>query len=370
MQHRLAASGFGADMDGSNLPAKQVWEEVLTGVYKYRSKSGVSAHGVHYSCDPDKDPDTPDGLAWRDDLAATYPGGIDGFMWRQHMEIDFEAVSGEVLFPNWDITTRNAIVAPMPRAMQANWQYYSGFDYGKRNLTCWYIIGLYVDGDGDLIRRVMLGLEGTGDALGAHKGISEKMQAHPLFSYVNGRIQADPTMWNKNQSISGGYRSMAQLFAEEGVHLVPAKINGQDADDILIERLKYNYWSDPDKPLLLIENTCIQMIRQFKGLRYKEWTPATRELHSLQEVLVDRANDSFDALKYAEVSRPSPSSRKRSTTPAPSPMPSMHISAGRWASSVALYRATRVPTNCIKSSPENRSTGRSRWFPCRSARAD
>jgi len=291
------------DNQGTNVPTKEVWEEIHRGIYKYRSRSGISAHGIHYSCDPNKDPANVVGKAWRDRMSSVYDGGVDSVLWMQHMEIDFAAVAGTLLIPFMRSHAEYLTCKPIPIDQQIGWRYYGGFDYGKRNLTVFGVYAVAPDGS----RYICDEVARPGSVLGGIPGIAEKMKASSYWEVVKRSIRADPSIWNESQAKDkGGYTSIAQLLRQHGIHLLQAPIKGSEADQIAAERLLHHYWADPSEPSMQIFRNCHEHIRQFSKLRYKEWNPVAAESKAPQEDLVDKDNDTWDAWKYAECARTNP----------------------------------------------------------------
>lgn len=287
-------------------------ERIIKGIWRFRSKSGASATAIHYTADDDKDPDTAKGALWYQEATKGYIGGSQSHLWRQHMEIDFEATSAQKLIPFFVEKQDYLVIDPIPLDLQVGWKYYSGFDYGKRNCTVW---GVYaIDQHGN--RYICDEVAGPGEKLGGVPGIAARMYANPYFHLGAARsIKADPTIWNKNQALGTGYTSIADLFRKEGIILNKAPLRGQEADSIAIERLLYHYWANPESPSLFIFRNCRTHIRQFKKLRYKELSSAVQGNRSLVEQLVDKDNDAWDAWKYAEAAAPAP--RKAQIGPPP-----------------------------------------------------
>lgn len=277
--------------------------KVMRGFWKFRAKSGASAHAIHYTADMAKNPERGEGKNWYKEATRGYIGGSDSHLWRQHMEIDFEATSAQRLIPFWAQMSQHFVIQPVPLDLQVGWKYYSGFDYGKRNLSVW---GVYaVDQHGN--RYICDEVAGPGESLGGVPGIAEKIRRNPYFELGAARnIKADPSLWNKNQADGTSYTSIAQLFAKEGIILHKAPCKGQEADATAIERLLYHFWANPEQPSLFIFRTCASHIRQWRKLRYKEISTSVQQNKAIVEQLVDRDNDSWDAWKYAEASRPSP----------------------------------------------------------------
>lgn len=281
-------------------------DPVIPGMWRFRSASGAAATALHYSADPDKDPATEVGKEWYSQAIKGYPGGPEGHLWRQHMELDFGASrSQRMIDERWWDRNRGRIIVPDPvsHSPQVGWTYYGGFDYGKRNLT---VFGVYaVDRSG--VRHILWEFAKPGEHAGGVPGIAEAMKRCPYWDAVKFNIRADPSIWNDNQAQeSGRYTSIAKLLADRGIYLKKAKLRGSEKDEVVHERLIHYYWADPGEPKLVIHQGCKQHIRQFTGLRWQEWTDATAEDHALKEKLVDRENDAWDAWGYAETAAPDP----------------------------------------------------------------
>lgn len=281
---------------------------VMRGVAEFKSTEGVYGIRLHYSADPDKDPKTDKGQLWkRAQLASgAYQGGEKGWRWQQHMEINPESRGGEPVFPPLqdDRAYSRIVIRPIPlqQLISERWIFSSGLDWGKRNLAAWIIRGIAPTG----MRAQVHELAAPGGELGGIRGMCDTMKSHPLFKKLNGRIQADPSLWNEDQNQDGGgLVSKAALFQRYGVVLLRAAAKGQQADDILVERLNGYYWEGWENknfsPLYVIFDTCVQTIRQFKVLRFDEFSEGIRETRALKETIRDKDNDTFDATKYDEV---------------------------------------------------------------------
>ena len=65
--------------------------------------TGIGFHvmRLHYSADPDKDPATENGRVWIEQARA----GMSDARWRKEFEIDYGALSGQLVFPEFDRST-------------------------------------------------------------------------------------------------------------------------------------------------------------------------------------------------------------------------------------------------------------------------
>lgn len=279
---------------------------LLRGVAKFVTKRGGDGIRIHYSADPDKDPLTDEGAAWFAGEVAKQEGGFDGADWQQHMEINPQSLAGTRAIPYWDKIAPQVIIPDIPYELASLWTLDSGLDYGARNKTVWQVFANDYEGNRYMVYEIAV----PANEVGGIYGFAAMMKQSPFLTRVNGRICADPTIWNKDQNVHGGLVSKAQIFAQAGVRLVPAKTNGQEADEVLLNRLHGAYWAGYDEPdfvpRLFICQGCKETAAGFPKLLYQDHKGVTFDQNSLKEKLVDRRNDWWDAMKYAEVSAPGP----------------------------------------------------------------
>jgi hypothetical protein len=72
----------------------------VKGLSKRTTKLGFNVLRLHYSCDPEKDPDTPAGKIWYDEARR----GMSDARFRQEYELDYGALGGQLVFPDFEET--------------------------------------------------------------------------------------------------------------------------------------------------------------------------------------------------------------------------------------------------------------------------
>ena len=273
------------------------------GLARFKAHGGVPAIRLHYSADPAKDPKTPEGAKWVAHESAKMVGGLNGWRWRQHMEIDPTARSGTLVLPmmSEQRVMEQVAIEPIPVSQQKYWAYDAGLDWGVLNKSVFLIFAMTAEKE----RYVVYELALEGQHCGGIPGFAQLMRQHPLFARVNGTIQGDPSLWNRDQNTSGGLRSKADIFAQYGVYMTPAKLKGQEADDILVDRLFGHYWAGWETPefapRLKVFKTCPGLLKTLSGLRYEEWSESLASERSPKEKIKNLEVDYWDAMKYAEV---------------------------------------------------------------------
>lgn len=278
----------------------------MRGIARFRTASGGSGIRIHYSADPDKDPKTEKGAAWYAKETAEVLGGTDSPEWQQHYEINPQSIAGTPAIPYWSKIEKQVVIDDIPHERAILWSLDSALDYGARNKTCWQVFANDYDGNRYMVHEVAF----PANEVGGIAGFARLMKESPLLVRVNGSISADPTMWNEDQNTTGGLVSKAQIFGANGIRLRKARANGQQADDVLLNRLHGAYWANYDSPdfvpRLFICRSCKETLHGLPRLRYQDHKGATYDSNALKEKLVDRKNDWWDTMKYAEVAAPAP----------------------------------------------------------------
>lgn len=70
----------------------------MKGISQRTTSLGYRILRLHYSADPDKDPATPEGKVWYEESRK----GMSDARWRQEHEIDYGALGGQLVFPEFD----------------------------------------------------------------------------------------------------------------------------------------------------------------------------------------------------------------------------------------------------------------------------
>jgi hypothetical protein len=266
----------------------------MRGVARFLSPEGVPSIRLHYSADPNKDPMNPIGAAWKRGQLESggYIGGEKGFRWRQHMEVDPTARAGTVVLPRFAEERHQIVIPDLNPSQMYGWSFDAGFDWGVRNLTVLLLFGMSPDGN----RYLVWEYAAPAGEVGGVAEIAKTIKGQPLFHKFNGEIADDPSMWKAKQ-VAHGLKDVAGIF---GIDLIKAPIRGQEADDIMVDRLNHYYWQEGREPTLYICENAVQTIRTLPLLMYEEWTEALEHDHAKKEKIRDREVDCFDAFKYAE----------------------------------------------------------------------
>lgn len=277
----------------------------LKGIRSGISPEGIQMVRIHYSADPSKDPDTPEGAAWLKTELQGYQGETDP-RWRKEMMIDFEAHGGQLLFP-YLLEYQNQIFV-QPYEVQGL-RLIAGLDYGTRNPSAFEVLAQDSD---DNIQAIWEYYEppkkhdesdGAFRARKGYRALAKGIKSCPYY-HDNLKIVADPSLWNKTQEArdAKGLMSIAELMAEadeqgeQGITLTP----GQPGRDFACyEQLNSNLWQDPASPSFTIFQCCSWLWWELQRLRFADFSGATQINQNLKEKIVDKDNHAFDSIKYA-----------------------------------------------------------------------
>ena len=278
------------------------------GISERLTSGGIPVLRLHYSADPEKRPGTPAGDAWLAQASQGYAGGINAPRWRKEMEIDYGALMGTMLLPQWAGWSTNGRIV-IPPFDPVGYTLYGSYDHGWRHPGCYLVHG--VNPDGELITlwelwgshipyqawaRAIQGERVTVPGCGSscHPSARE-FPGNPYAGREQYRI-ADPSIWAEDKPQQDNtMKSTGKLFRMAGVAFIPGV---QGGDTTITEWLMSHYWKDPMAPLYRITTACPKLIWELGRQRHKDFSDAVAKNKMQPEELVDKDNDAFDALKY------------------------------------------------------------------------
>lgn len=278
------------------------------GLSERLTSGGIPVLRLHYSADPDKRSGTPAGDRWLAQATQGYPGGLNAPRWRKEMEIDYGALLGTVLFPQWPQWSMNGRIV-IPAFDPIGYKLYGSYDHGWRHPGCYLVHGLNPEGQlitlwemwgahipYQLWAKAIEGERITVPACGASCHPSPReFPGNPFAGREQFRI-ADPSIWAEDKpQYDGTMKSTARLFRMSGLAFVPGE---QGGDTTIAEWLIGHYWKDPMAPLYRITTACPKLIWELGRQRHKDVSDAVAKNKMQPEELVDKDNDAFDSLKY------------------------------------------------------------------------
>lgn len=272
----------------------------MTGMLERLTKSGLSVLRLHYSADPQKRPGTPAGDAWLAHALQGYPGGQQSPRWRKEMEIDYGAMGGTKLLPEWELwQTFGTIIIPLFEPH--GYRLYGSYDHGWRNPACYLVHGVGADGQIVTLWEFYADHVPVAQIADVIKGQDVRLPdgrhfpGNPFAGQEAFRA-ADPHCWAEDQPLNDNtMKSIAELFRRQGVYFSQGERGG---DTMVAEWLLGHYWKNPLQPLYRITTACPKLIWELGQQRHKEVSPKVALHRDQPEALVDKDNHAWDALKY------------------------------------------------------------------------
>lgn len=223
-------------------------EQLMTGVERWVNRNGITAVRLHHSADPAK------GTDWVEKESLKY-GGVQSAYWRSEYDIDFAARRGGLVFP----TFSPSVHCIPPFDIPEEWPKYRVIDPGFRNACAcaWFA----VTGDGDLVMYRELYKRGW--KVEQLASSIKAMSMRDTYQYT----LIDPSAFQK--TLSGGGRSVADLFTEQGVTVSPAYRASHKADQFFPAN-ELLVPMENGEPRFKVFNTCHDFVNEIRSYRWKE----------------------------------------------------------------------------------------------------
>jgi hypothetical protein len=295
------------------------------GLTERRTKTGLYVTRVHYSADPERDPEI--NPAWYQQERAKY---TSQGAWDREQEIIHDAGGGERIFVETLVKHWSKIVLEDGFEIPPQWRRIGGADHGKANPTAF--LEAAIDYDGILY----ICAEYYQPGLSPDQHLDFLWQEWPeLFDIPE--IYADPSIFFKTQAQSrgAGFKAISEIYAEEREMRTGTRpgltnlISAPDNTEILgMERI-LKHWHDLDhrEPSLKIicprrydtskkryglhRDGCPNLIWELRRARREELSATQLQNRNPSERIVDRDNHLRDCLKYIVLSLPDPTEKSR-----------------------------------------------------------
>ncbi len=165
------------------------------------------------------------------------------------------------------------------------WREFSVLDLGFTNPTAWYLYGLDYDD-----RMYVWGEH-------YRSGWRPAQHAEVILPVVRARgirlNLADPSAWGKESTGN----TPASEYGQAGLHLT--KANNDVMGSILAIKRMLKEGVERGAPGLNIHPSCVEMIREIPGFRWKKLTPTMQNMKNNPEDPVKKDDHSVDNLRYA-----------------------------------------------------------------------
>jgi hypothetical protein len=266
----------------------------MRGLSKRTTKLGFKVLRLHYSADPDKDPKTLEGKKWY----AEARKGMSEARFRQEYEIDYGALGGQLVFPEFDESVHlvhHSSVAIDP----AYWTVWMACDPHPR--TAHAFVWLAVNREGEMVVPWAWWPEG--------ERFTVKEYAEKLKIVDNSSLNLRP--YYQLMDVAGkSFNATEELsyfdaYRDAGVYFNPAKTNrdlsGYDLINDALKPVPFMIGNEEKmKPRLTILGKCgdnDQLAYQLKNLRFREWKGNVTDKDPPEEP-EDKRRHLVDCLSY------------------------------------------------------------------------
>lgn len=234
---------------------------------------------LHYTADPERR-----SQEWKDEAMA----GMPEAKWLQEQEIDYGAMFGQKVFPQFTTNRQNIIVKAADFKIPSHIPLFGGFDFGIRNPTSFHVYGTW---------------DGVTYALWEHyepcrnlEDLCHTMKTCPYWERIK-YVFADPHLFDHRgfNNKTGQSESVGeQMRRQYGIRKLVASSN----DEAQWMAIMLKHWADPNDPTFKILDCCPAMIAEFDGAFYAKMTEKQQLVKSFKEKMVDVNNHALDDCKY------------------------------------------------------------------------
>lgn len=267
--------------------------EICKGLKKTKNALGHNVLWLHYSADPLKDPATPEGAKWYAEEGMKTVGGHGGLKWRGEMEMDFEAGSGELVFP--EFTDKRDKIVVKPFEVDQTYLLYAGMDWGTVNPTSFHVYAESSD-------KQFFSIWELYETRLTVRRMAEILRVEcPYYDRLQW-IALDPRAFNSHQQGKDGLTTLGEMFTDPeyvGDYIIDKLMPAHGCEDkSMINRVR-NMWAYDD-PKLKFFSTCHHQITEIQNLLH----PPSDGRTNFRETIVDKNNHTWDDLKYFLESHP------------------------------------------------------------------
>jgi len=213
------------------------------------------------------------------------------------MELRWDVMGGEAVFPFAVNPTWVGFVPRVTEEVAINtMQLYAGFDYGSTNPSAFVVWGFDKQGNAYALYEIY-------EPCTNYIAMANKIKACPYFPHLKMMV-ADPQIWASDQIRKRGTVSIADLFAEQGIHFTKGN-HGTDYE--IAQRFRSYYWADPNQPKAFITSACPKGRWELGNLRLEKYaSQLIAAKKNNPEKIVQKNNHWWDATSLLFDKRPRP----------------------------------------------------------------
>src|SRR5437879_3966247 len=271
----------------------------MKGISKRTTKLGFNILRLHYTADPDKDPATPAGKRWLEEAKR----GMSDARWRQEHEIDYGALGGQLVFPEFDASTHVVREFELDRD---HWTIWMACDPHPRTPHAFVWLGVNRIGEMVVPFSWWPKDSASEDSRFTVKDYVEKVKLvedHLGFKRPYRLMDVAGRSMNASEE-----RSYFDAYREARLYFQPAKKNrDMSGFELINEALKLKPYStgsvDEMRPQLAIQSGNEELVYQISHLRFAEFRGNVVDKDDPQ-MPVEKRRHLVDALCYILLDRP------------------------------------------------------------------
>lgn len=272
---------------------------------------GYQVVSLHYTADPEKD--TPEWLA---QALRGYKGGQSNPYFRKEYELDFEAISGQLIYADlW----RDEIHAINPFRIPDDLNKYRIIDPGFRNPLCCLWVAVNYDDPLGFLKQFPPGAHFVyrehyikGKLIPWHRKEIKSLTAKEVIKYTLIDPRAADKTIKGEESVLDDFRDNSEDNGIKNLRVA----NNTVWDGILKERALL-YWEKNEagvltrKPKLYVFRTCSNLIREYKFYCWEDYrSEATRDRRDPKESPRKKDDHGMDCRRYFANEKVGPTRRK------------------------------------------------------------
>lgn len=304
-----------AALEQTKTIAPQTAIDVMRGVSVRRTMGGIPVVRLHYSANPDRDPEIhPE---WKELERQTYTSQAG---WDREQEIVDEAGGGELALADTLIAYWDKIVITDPAwRPDPGWKVIGGFDHGKTNPTA--LERAYIDYTGNIYFCGEYYMPGK--SVWQHAPEMMKLPDVGKFD----ACYTDPSVFDQTTQQERGKepKAISQVYIEEGINFL-TRFWGNRNDQTFVETL-LAHWGDlahrsPSLRIVCRNHSdrpqpgrhdwdCPNLLWELMRTRRRKLTATQLMMQNQSEEIIDKDNHARDCCKYIVMSLPDPTQRSR-----------------------------------------------------------
>jgi hypothetical protein len=271
----------------------------MKGISTRTTKLGFNILRLHYTADPEKDPATPAGKRWYEEARR----GMSDARFRQEYEVDYGALGGQLVFPEFEIGTH---VSPLVRLNPGDWTTWMACDPHPRAAHAFLWLSINRDGEMVVPYSWWMEYDGTEKRRLTVKDYAEWIEEVEKVHHFERPYRVMDVAGKSFNATEE--RSIFDTYRDAGIYFQPAKKNrDMSGFELINEALRPKPYSvgnsEELRPRLTIMEGNDELIYEISHLRFAEFRGNVVDKEDPQ-MPVEKRRHLVDALCYILLDKP------------------------------------------------------------------